>query len=89
MVPHPGTASSDTTWACESVSCDLSVLDAGSSLDNSAQVSLPYLMRDPAGRDTTEALNACVDRSLFSSVSNYSVDEGLYQSILANGVLYG
>ena len=79
MVPHPGTASSDTTWACKNVSCDVNVLDAGSSLDNSAQVSLPYLMREPAGRDSTEALNACVD----------SVDEDLYQSILAYGVLYG
>jgi hypothetical protein len=89
IVPHSGTASSDTTWTCENISCDLSVLDAEVLLDNSAQVSLPYLMREPAGRDTTEVLNAYVDRSLFSNMSSYSIDDDLYQSILAYGVLYG
>lgn len=89
MVPYPGAASSDATWTCGNASYDLDVLGVGESFENSAQVSLPYLMREPAGRDTTEALNDCVDRSLFSNVPNYSEDEELYQSILAYGVLYG
>lgn len=88
MVPHPGTASSDNTWNFENISCGLSLSNSEVSLDNSAQVSLPYLMREPAGRDTTEVLNAYVDRSLVSSVPSYSIDEDLYQSILAYGVLY-
>lgn len=87
--PYSGPASWDTSWTCENTSSNISPLDPRTSHCSGTQVSLPYLMREPAGRDTTGALNACVYHSLFSHVSSFSIDEDLYQSILAYGVLYG